>query len=227
MVKHTTYRLGFLVFLLLSSIAAGVAAASKPTLLVLGDSLSAAYGIEQKAGWITLLQERLRERHSPYQVVNASISGETTSGGLARLGRALEKYRPSIIIVELGGNDGLRGLPLSKLRDNLAAIIEQCLSYDARVLLVGMRLPPNYGPAYTKRFHQTYFDLARQYQVPLVPFLLEGVAGKSELMQADSVHPRAEAQARVLDNVWGVLQPMLPPSSQGSSIIIKNAGSPG
>lgn len=185
------------------------AAVNKPTILVLGDSLSASYGIAQNAGWVSLLQQRLDQRDYPYRVINASISGETTSGALSRAGRALDAHRPSIVVIELGGNDGLRGLPLKQIRANLAALIEASLAHDAQVLLVGMKLPPNYGPAYTEKFHQIYVDLARQYRVPLLPFLLEDVAQQARLMQSDGIHPRAEAQSIVLESVWRTLQPML------------------
>ncbi|MEO6697639.1 MAG: arylesterase [Gammaproteobacteria bacterium] len=183
--------------------------AGNATILVLGDSLSAAYGIEQNTGWVSLLQRRLQQNAPRYQVINASISGDTTSGGLTRLARALDKHQPAIVIVELGANDGLRGLSLEETQKNLAAIIEQTLSRKARVLLAGIRLPPNYGPDYTRKFHEIYSSLAARYRVPLVPFLLEGVAGKPELMQQDGLHPRASAQPAVLENVWRVLQPML------------------
>lgn len=183
--------------------------AGNATILVIGDSLSAAYGIEQNAGWVSLLQRRLQQAAPRYQVVNASISGDTTSGGLARLARALDKHQPEIVIVELGANDGLRGLSLEETQKNLAAIIEQILSRKARVLLIGIRLPPNYGPDYTRKFHDIYLSLAERYRIPLAPFLLEGVAGNPELMQQDGLHPRAEAQPKVLENVWPVLEPML------------------
>ncbi len=183
--------------------------AGNATILVFGDSLSAAYGIEQNVAWVSLLQRRLQQAAPRYQVINASISGDTTSGGLARLSRALDKYQPEIVIVELGANDGLRGLSLAETQKNLAAIVEQTLKRKAQVLLVGIRLPPNYGPDYTRKFQDIYLSLAERYSVPLVPFLLEGVAGKSELMQQDGLHPRAAAQPMVLDNVWRVLQPML------------------
>lgn len=183
--------------------------AGNATILVIGDSLSAAYGIEQNAGWVSLLQRRLQQAAPRYQVVNTSISGDTTSGGLARLARALDKHQPEIVIVELGANDGLRGLSLEETKKNLAAIIEQILSRKARVLLIGIRLPPNYGPDYTRKFHDIYLSLAERYRIPLAPFLLEGVAGNPELMQQDGLHPRAEAQPKVLENVWPVLEPML------------------
>lgn len=183
--------------------------AGNATILVVGDSLSAAYGIEQNAGWVSLLQRRLQQTAPRYHVINASISGDTTSGGLARLSRALDTHQPEIVIVELGANDGLRGLSLGEIQKNLAAIIEQILSRKARVLLLGIRLPPNYGPDYTRKFHDIYADLAKRYRIPLAPFLLEGVAGNPELMQQDGLHPRAAAQSKVLENVWPVLEPML------------------
>ena len=182
---------------------------TKPVILVLGDSLSAAYGIEQKAGWVNLLQERLGKLNYPHRVINASISGDTTSGALSRVRRALDMHQSNIVIIELGGNDGLRGLPLNQTKNNLSAIIEQCLHHKAHVLLTGIRLPPNYGPSYTKRFHDIYVSLADKYHVALLPFILEGVAEKPELMQDDGIHPRAVGQIKVLDNVWAVLQPML------------------
>ncbi len=186
-----------------------MAGAAQPPILVLGDSLSASYGIAQKAGWVNLLQQRLAAQNYPHQVINASVSGETTGGGLTRLQRALDSYNPNLVIIELGGNDGLRGLPLDKIRSNLAAMIEKSLEHGAHVLLAGMHLPPNYGPAYTKRFHDIYVGLAERYNVTLLPFFLEGIAQKADLMQADGIHPRAVAQAKLLDNVWEVLEPLL------------------
>ncbi|HLA74997.1 MAG TPA: arylesterase, partial [Gammaproteobacteria bacterium] len=153
--NYLAYTVRFLVILLWTALPAlAHAAPDQPAVLVVGDSLSAAYGIPQKAGWVSLLQKRLADQRYPHQVINASISGETTSGGLARLSRVLDSAQPSVVIIELGGNDGLRGLPLASVRSNLAAMIERSLARDAQVLLVGMRLPPNYGPAYVKRFHQ-------------------------------------------------------------------------
>jgi acyl-CoA thioesterase-1 len=178
-------------------------------ILVLGDSLSAAWGIGNGNGWVDLLAKRLEQRRLPYRVVNASISGDTTYGGLTRLPAALDRNRPAIVVIELGGNDGLRGLGLDKTRTNLARIIELVRTQGARPLLVGMHLPPNYGPAYTGKFHAIYHDLAASYQIPLVPFLLEGVATRPELMQGDGIHPRAEAQATMLDNVWPELEKMI------------------
>lgn len=186
-----------------------VANAAQPVILVLGDSLSAGYGVPQGKGWVHLLDERLRSRGRSYRVVNASISGDTTRGGLARIGDALDTYRPAILVLELGGNDGLRGLPLAETRRNLEGIIKVSQAAGARVLLVGIQLPPNYGPAYTERFKAIYPQLAERYRLPLVPFLLEGVATEPVLMQTDGIHPREEAQGRLLNNVWPYLEPML------------------
>ncbi len=177
--------------------------------MVLGDSLSAAYGIEQSAGWVHLLQQHLVKQGYHYSVVNVSISGETTRGGLARLDQSLKTHHPSIVIVELGANDGLRGLLLGEMQTNLDTIITQTRRHNAQVLLVGMHLPPNYGPAYVRKFHQIYVDLAARYRIPLVPFLLEGVATNAALMQSDGLHPTGAAQPQVLDNVWQYLQGML------------------
>lgn len=176
---------------------------------MLGDSISAAYGIRVEEGWVALLQEKLTKEGYGYRVVNASVSGETTGGGLARLGRALELHRPRVVILELGGNDGLRGLPLSEVRSNLERMIEMSRKAGTRVLLVGMRMPPNYGPQYTERFQAMYADLARTHEVPLIPFLLEGVALDSSLMQDDGIHPNARAQGQMAEAVWGSLEPLL------------------
>ena len=197
-------------FVLLWVLATASSAQSPPqSILVLGDSLSAAYGIDQTLGWVSLLDQRLEEKSLPYRVINASISGDTTGGGRTRIATALDTHQPAIVIVELGGNDGLRGLPLAEMRKNLAAIIAQCRQRKARVLLVGMRLPPNYGPHYTEKFQQMYAELAQRYRIPLVPFLLEGVAGNNDMMQPDGVHARAAGQPIMLENVWKVLEPML------------------
>lgn len=187
----------------------GPAHARDGVILVLGDSLSSAYGLDVQAGWVQLLQNRLDEHDAAYRVVNASISGDTTSGGAARIRPVLEKHSPDVVVVELGGNDGLRGLPLSATRANLERIVVAAQTAGARVLLLGMRLPPNYGPAYNDAFHGIYEQLASQYQVGRVPFLLEGVGGVDGMMQTDGIHPRAEAQATMLENVWPHLQPLL------------------
>jgi acyl-CoA thioesterase-1 len=184
-------------------------AAFGETVLVYGDSLSAAYGMPQQRGWVALLEERLKRERPDYNVVNASISGETTAGGLARIAKVLEREKPAIVILELGANDGLRGLPVAAMKRNLAAIIEQAKKSGARVLLVGMRLPPNYGEPYTRAFERTFAELAKSHRTPLVPFLLEGFGEKPELFQADRIHPSETAQPAVLKNVWAALQPLL------------------
>lgn len=176
-------------------------------ILVLGDSLSAGYGIDVKDGWVQLIQEQLVDR--PYDMINASVSGETSGGGLARLPALLKEHKPSIVIVELGGNDGLRGHPINVMRQSLEKIIQLSSSANARVLLLGMQIPPNYGARYTKTFQQTYAELANHYNLPWVPFFLDGVAGNSDLMQRDGIHPTTEAQSILANNVWPVLEPML------------------
>jgi acyl-CoA thioesterase-1 len=185
------------------------ARAEPPVLLVLGDSLSAAYGIPAEQGWVSLLQRRLAERGFPHRVVNASISGDTTSGGLSRLPATLERHRPALVILELGANDGLRGQPPMAMANNLGRMIELSRQAGARVLLAEMRVPPNYGPLYAQKFQATFGELAKRYEIPLIPFLLDGVAGNTALIQDDGLHPRAEAQTQVLDNVWPVLEPLL------------------
>jgi acyl-CoA thioesterase-1 len=190
-------------------LAQDVGAASAPSILVVGDSLSAGYGIEMREGWVTLLQQRLIKKGFPHTVVNASISGDTTSGGRARLPDVLKRHRPQIVIIELGGNDGLRGLSLRETRANLDAMIRIAQSAGAQVLLVGIHLPPNYGPEFTSKFHAIYTELARAHNTALVPFLLEGVALTPGLMQSDGIHPRAAAQPHLLDNVWPFLKPLL------------------
>ena len=189
--------------------AAESATADTPTILVFGDSLSAAYRIPRDQGWVALLQQRLRQQALPQQVVNASVSGETTSGGWSRLPAALKQHKPDIVVLELGANDGLRGLPVADMQRNLEAMIKASRDAGARVLLVGMLIPPNYGPRYTHAFAASFKELAERYDLPLLPFLLEGVAGKRALTQDDGLHPTAGAQEKILDNVWEVLQPML------------------
>lgn len=185
------------------------AALAAPKILVYGDSLSAAYGIAQASGWVSLLEERIRREKLDYSVVNASISGETTSGGLSRMRQALDEHRPAIVILELGGNDGLRGLPVTEAKKNLAAMIRMAQKSRARVLLVGVRVPPNYGPDYTREFDGAFAELARRHRVTLVPFLLEGIAERREMFQADGIHPTEAAQPVLLDNVWRKLGPMI------------------
>ena len=193
---------------------APAAAAAAPMVLVMGDSLSAAYGMDVREGWVSLLEQRLRQQGYPHTVVNASVSGETTAGGRTRLPPLLTRHQPAIVILELGPNDGLRGLSLTQTRDNLAAMIEAAQTARASVLLVGNHIPPNYGPDYTRKFHALFTDLAARYQTARVPFLLDGVALQPGWMQADGLHPRAVAQPRVLDNVWAGLQALLAPVSR-------------
>jgi acyl-CoA thioesterase-1 len=185
------------------------ALADPPTLLVLGDSISAAYGIDTDEGWVALLQQRLNGDGFNYRVVNASVSGDTTRTGLNRLDDALRQYKPAIVIVALGGNDGLRGLPFSEIESSLNGIIELSQQQGAKVLLTGVRLPPNYGAFYNTRFAKLFRQLADSWQVALVPRLLDQVADHRELMQADGIHPVAAAQSRILENVWPHLQPLL------------------
>lgn len=177
---------------------------------MLGDSLSAAYGMRLDQGWVALLQGRLKAEGYGHRVVNASSSGETTGGALARLPRALERHRPSVVIIELGGNDGLRGLPLAEVRSNFESLIRLAREGGARVLLIGMHIPPNYGPAYTRDFHALYGELARRHRLRLVPFFLEGIALDDGLMLEDGLHPNAAAQPKLLELVWPQLEPLLP-----------------
>jgi acyl-CoA thioesterase-1 len=185
------------------------AAASPDTVLVLGDSLSAGYGVNVNATWVALLEQRLARQGYGYRVVNASISGETTGGARSRLPRALELHKPAVVIIELGGNDGLRGLPLKQVRGNFEYLIETSQASQAKVVLVGMRMPPNYGAEYANSFHSLYGELAKKYQVPLVDFFLDGVALDETLMQADGIHPNATAQPKLLDNLWPTLSKVL------------------
>lgn len=178
-------------------------------MLIVGDSLSAGYGLAIHENWPSLLQERLADAGYPHRVVNASISGDTTSGGLARLPGALERNQPSIVIIGLGGNDGLRAIPIPEIRRNLASMIQFSESAGARVVLAGIHIPPNYGPAYTQAFHAIYHELAKEYGTGLIPFILDGVALNSELMQDDGIHPNAAAQPVIVDNVWPALQAVL------------------
>jgi acyl-CoA thioesterase-1 len=209
MFRALTLRFSAISCLLLVGLALlAPAAQAARAILVFGDSLSAGYGIRQEAAWPTLLAQRLHEKKLDYTVVNASISGETTSGGRTRLDAALAKYAPQIVIIALGANDGLRGLPLGNLRDNLAAMTARAQGAKAKVLIVGQRLPPNYG-AYAEQFQQVFGEVARARKAALVDFLLDGIATRAELFQADNLHPTAEAQPRLLDNVWRGLEPLL------------------
>lgn len=181
----------------------------RPVILVLGDSLSAEYGLQRGNGWVQLLANRLQQSGSNYTVVNASISGETTSGGRTRLPALLKQHRPAIVIIELGGNDGMRGLPVARMQENLGAMAGASQATGARVLVAGIRMPPNYGREYTERFYGAFADVAKQYNTALVPFLLEGFSDSEDFFQADRIHPSAQAQARILQTVWPVLEPLL------------------
>ena len=185
------------------------AAPDKPVIVVLGDSLSAGYGIDKAKGWVNLLAQRLESKGYDYRVINAAISGDTTRGGLDRLPKALDRFNPKILIVELGGNDGLRGIAPTETRRNLSQIVQLAQGHGARVLLVGVRMPPNYGPAFSERFEEAFRKVADQRDVPLVPKILAGIGEHRELMQADGIHPIAEAQPQVLDNIWPGLKPLL------------------
>ncbi|NLD01045.1 MAG: arylesterase [Gammaproteobacteria bacterium] len=180
------------------------------TVLVVGDSISAAFGLETQQGWVALLQQRLQEQKPDVQVVNASISGDTTAGGLARFPDLLAQHKPEYVIIELGGNDGLRGLSLKHMAVNLTTMVQKAQHSDAQVLLLGMRLPGNYGRRYTEGFYNVYQNIAQQEQVALVDFFLEGVGGVDGMMQADGVHPTQAAQAQLLENAWQGLEPILP-----------------
>lgn len=203
-----------LLFVLLLGLS-GVAAA-QGNILVYGDSLSAAYGIAQQKGWVALLQERLAAKKFDYNVVNASISGETTSGGATRIDETLRRTQPVIVVVALGANDGLRGLPIAQMKANLGRIVEASRRARAKVLIAGMRLPPNYGGRYAQEFHAAFGDLAKRYDTAYVPFLLDGMAAERNYFQADQMHPTAEAQPIILDTVWKELTPLLKRGSEKS-----------
>lgn len=188
---------------------APAAFADDSTIVVLGDSLSSGYGLNGAASWVTLLDRRLSDEGYEYEVVNASIAGDTSAGGLSRLPRLLELHRPEILVLELGGNDGLRGQPVSNLRRNLRGMIEMAQESGAQVLLTGIQIPPNYGPAYTGQFAELYPELAAEYSIALVEFLMDGVALHRHLMQADRIHPNADGQPVMLDNVWPILNKLL------------------
>jgi len=178
-------------------------------ILVLGDSLSSAYGINTDQGWVALLRHQLTQDHYEYQVINASVSGDTTRTGLSRIQTALNNHKPEIVIIALGGNDGLRGLAFSEIQNSLASIIERCQQSNAKVLLVGVRLPPNYGLVYTEKFAVLYKNLAQRFDIPLIPKILSQVADNPNLMQQDGIHPTAQAQPQIMQNIWPGLEPLL------------------
>lgn len=193
-----------------------VANASAPVIAVVGDSLSAGYGVAEEKTWVTLLQRRLAEKGYGHRVVNASISGDTTAGGLARLPGLLERESPALVIIELGGNDGLRALSIDRMKQNLSEMIEMSLANGADVVLAGMQIPPNYGPRYTQSFRAVYQRLAERYDIGLIDFFLAGVALNEDLMQADGIHPNAQGQPVMLDNAWPVIESRL---GEGSAAI--------
>jgi acyl-CoA thioesterase-1 len=198
-----------LVLLLQIGLSHAEAANTLSVILVAGDSLSAGYGIDVKQGWVALLERRLQAQGYGYRVVNASVSGETSGGIRARLPKLLELHRPAIMILEIGANDGLRGLPIKQTKANIEAMTSQARAAGSEVVLTGMQMPPNYGARYTQEFAAVFTDVAREQHLPLVPFLLDGVALDMNLVQADGLHPTAAAQPRLLDNVWKTLQPLL------------------
>ncbi|APC18274.1 arylesterase [Pseudomonas frederiksbergensis] len=183
--------------------------AAAGTVLIVGDSISAAFGLDTRQGWVSLLEQRLKHEGFTDTVVNASISGDTSAGGQARLPALLVEHKPAVVILELGGNDGLRGLLPTQLQQNLASMIDNAKASGAKVLLLGMQLPPNYGVRYTEAFAKVYSDLADEKKIPWVPFFLQGVGGNPELMQADGIHPAVVAQGKLLENVWPTLKPLL------------------
>lgn len=175
----------------------------------MGDSISAAYGIDVNKGWVSLLQNKITENHYPHIVYNESISGDTSAGGLSRIGQALEKHQPRFLLLELGANDGLRGVPPSVMKNNLRAIIQRAQASHCQVLLLSMRIPSNYGKRFTEMFYATYFDLAKELNIPVVPFILDGIALDETLMQKDRLHPNEQAQALIMAHIWPYLQPLL------------------
>lgn len=202
-------RLRSIVFIALMFLVTPVLA-NQGTLLIMGDSLSAAYGVQTEEAWVALLKERLKEQDlAGWEVVNASISGETTDGGLRRLPDLLDRHQPDIVMIELGGNDGLRGFPPQVIRRNITRMIEQSQDMNASVVLVGMQIPPNYGERYTQAFAAIFPELAEDFNTSLVPFFLDGIYDQPDMMQDDEIHPTAGAQGQLLDNVWPVLEPML------------------
>jgi acyl-CoA thioesterase-1 len=205
--RWTGHAAAFVAAALLCSVALAQAAA--PVILIIGNSISAAYGLSPGTGWATLLQQRLVAEHFPHRVVNASISGDTTAGGRARLAALLAQHRPAITVIELGGNDGLRGGNLDAMRENLDAMVAAAQKAGSRVLVLGMRVPPNYGPAYVQRFTGIFGEVAKARNAALVPFMFEGFGEDNAMFQPDGIHPVAAAQSKLLDNVWRELKPLL------------------
>lgn len=202
-------RLCTLVFVILASVSPLAPAALEKKILLLGDSLGASYGVPVEQGWARQLDERLRTLDHPARLINASISGDTTAGGLARLEALLQSEKPDLVLIELGGNDGLRGLNINAMKSNLVEMIRLSRQYHANLVLIGIKIPPNYGSRYRDRFEQTFVEVSTQENVPLLPFLLDGVGGIEGYMQDDRIHPNADAQPVISDNVWRFLKPLL------------------
>ena len=194
-----------LISLFVLLLVAGTSHAQEPTILIVGDSLSAGFGIDVDQSWATLLQSRLEEQGYEYRVVNASIGGETTEGGATRIDQALENFSPSLVILELGGNDGLRGIPANRMQDNLENIISKSEASGAAVVMLGIRIPTNYGRRYREAFEKVFRDLAAQHEIPWIEFFMEGIAFNEDLMQSDGIHPNATAQPLLLDNAWPII----------------------
>jgi acyl-CoA thioesterase I len=208
MFSIVTFRLKCLTILVLLLLSLpGYTAGNK--ILVFGDSISAAYGMEPEQGWVQLLAQRLAQEHPQMAVVNASISGETTGGGLIRLPKSLSMHQPKVVVLELGGNDGLRGYPIDAIRDNLATMTRLCLDSGARVLLVGMVLPPNYGKRYTDKYEMIFQEVAESFGIPFLPFLLDGIATPQSLLQRDGIHPKPEAQPLMMEQIWPQIRTLL------------------
>ncbi|CAN4273490.1 TesA Lysophospholipase L1 and related esterases [Methylophilaceae bacterium] len=203
----TQFLITWVTFILIALVA--ITAQAAQNIVIFGDSLSAAYGIQSNKGWVALLESKLKQQNSEYKVINASISGETTSGGLTRFDQMLKTHQPEIVVIELGANDGLRGLSLNEMQSNLNNMIAKAKAKNAIVMLLGIKIPPNYGIQYTQKFSAIYATLAQKYDLNLVPFFLDGVAGNRKLIQDDGLHPNAVAQAKLLENIWPKLEELL------------------
>ena len=203
----TQLLITWVTFILIALVA--ITAQAAQNIVIFGDSLSAAYGIQPNKGWVALLESKLKQQNSEYKVINASISGETTSGGLTRFDQMLKTHQPEIVVIELGANDGLRGLSLNEMQSNLNSMIAKAKAKNATVMLLGIKIPPNYGIQYTQKFSAIYATLAQKYNLNLVPFFLDGVAGNPKLVQDDGLHPTAVAQAKLLENIWPKLEELL------------------
>jgi acyl-CoA thioesterase-1 len=203
----TQFLITWVTFILIALVA--ITAQAAQTIVIFGDSLSAAYGIQPNKGWVALLESKLKQQNSEYKVINASISGETTSGGLTRFDQMLKTHQPEIVVIELGANDGLRGLSLNEMQSNLNSMITKSKAKNATLMLLGIKIPPNYGIQYAQKFSAIYATLAQKYDLNLVPFFLDGVAGNRKLIQDDGLHPNAVAQAKLLENIWPKLEELL------------------